>query len=300
MEHVRSLLAKRTNKCTDVNALCRCEKTLKARKDCEQCKNRQECKEEAPLICNDCLHEVLKVCEDCEQCKNRVKCEEEAPPKCNNCLYELLKVSKICEKCKNRAKLEEKALLLCNDCFHELLKKREDCRICKNRPKCVEEAPLICNDCLHEVLESEFDNWSSGNVLIDEFIRNAQRKLSYIRYPEWIPYNFFTEIKCVNKGEFGAIISAKWSQGTKAMQTSDNIRHYLRSDPCAVVLKKLKDRNQLSIIEKQHQDIMNCCTLYGITQDLSTLEYILVEPTSVCDRCFSNVLNGFPMTPYQK
>ncbi|KAF0554674.1 kinase-like protein [Gigaspora margarita] len=197
MEHVRSLLAKRTKKCTDVTVLCRCEKKLKARKDCEEC---------------------------------------------------------------------------------------------KNRPKCVEEAPLICNDCLHEVLKSEFDSWSSGNVQIDEFIRNAQRSLSYIRYPEWIPHNFFTEIKCVNRGEFGAVISAKWSQGTKAMQTSDNVRHYFRSDPCAVVLKKLKDMKQLSLIKIQHQDPKNCCNLYGITQDLSTLEYMLVEPASVCDGCLSNVL----------
>ncbi|RIB24810.1 kinase-like domain-containing protein [Gigaspora rosea] len=159
---------------------------------------------------------------------------------------------------------------------------------CKNRLECVEEAPLICNDCLHEVLESEFDNWSSGNVQIDEFIRNAQRSLSYIRYPEWIPYNFFTEIKCVIRGEFGAVISAKWSQGNKTMQK--HMRHYFRSDPCAVVLKKLKDMNQLSLIQMQHQDIHNCCTLYGITKDPSTLEYMLVEPTSVCDRCLSNVL----------
>ncbi|CAG8765034.1 45361_t:CDS:2, partial [Gigaspora margarita] len=113
---------------------------------------------------------------------------------------------------------------------------RKDCEECKNRPKCVEEAPLICNDCLHEVLKSEFDSWSSGNVQIDEFIRNAQR------------------------GEFGAIISAKWSQ----------------------------DMNQLSLIQMQHQDLRNCCNLYGITQDLSTLEYMLVEPTSVCDGCLSN------------
>ncbi|CAG8831415.1 29264_t:CDS:2, partial [Gigaspora margarita] len=145
---------------------------------------------------------------------------------------------------------------------------RKDCEECKNRPKCVEGAPLICNDCLHEVLEREFDNWSSGNVQTDEFIRNAQLSL----------------------GEFSAIISAKWSQGAKTMHKSDKIRYYFRSDPCAVVLKKLKDMNQLSLIKIQHQDPKNCCNLYGITQDPSTLEYMLVEPTSVCDGCLSNVL----------
>ncbi|CAG8472032.1 3307_t:CDS:2 [Gigaspora rosea] len=160
-------------------------------------------------------------------------------------------------------------------------KARKDCEQCKNHPKCVQEAPLICNNCLHKVLEKEFDNRSSRNVLIDEFIQNAQQSLSYIRYPEWIPYNFFTKIKCNNRGEFCAVIFAKWNQGAKTMQTSNNMRHYFQSDPYAVVLKKLKNMNQLSLIEKQHQDLRNCYTLYGITQNPSTLEYMLVELTSV-------------------
>ncbi|CAG8732003.1 18792_t:CDS:2, partial [Dentiscutata erythropus] len=43
-------------------------------------------------------------------------------------------------------------------------------------------------------------------------------------------------------------------------------RYYFRSSPCTVVLKKLKDP--------------------------STFEYMLVEPTSICDRCLSNVLKN--------
>ncbi|CAG8502073.1 11884_t:CDS:2, partial [Racocetra fulgida] len=110
----------------------------------------------------------------------------------------------------------------------------EDCNKCINNARCkVEEFPIICNDCLHDVLEREFANWSSENLLIDKFIRRAQRSLSYIKYPEWIPYNFFTEIKYINKGELGAVISAKWSQGVKIMQSSNDERYYIRSKSCA-------------------------------------------------------------------
>ncbi|CAG8619244.1 3021_t:CDS:2, partial [Dentiscutata erythropus] len=170
-----------------------------------------------------------------------------------------------------------------------LSKRIEDCSQYKNSVKCDIEAPFICSDCLHEVIKNEFANWSSGNLLIDKFIQKAQLSLPYIQYPEWIPFNFFTEIKCINRGEFGAVISAKWNQG-KRMQISDIKRYYSRSDPCAVVLKKLKDINQLSLIKTQHQFLNNCCTLYGITQDPSTSEYMLVDPPSVCDRCLSDVL----------
>ncbi|CAG8819068.1 22919_t:CDS:2, partial [Dentiscutata erythropus] len=127
----------------------------------------------------------------------------------------------------------------------------EGCIQCKNRVKCDIKAPLICSDCLHEVLEKEFANWSSGNLLIDEFIQKAQR------------------------GEFGAVISAKWSQGAKIFD--NNERYYFRSSPCTVVLKKLKVRKHFSLIEIQNQDLHNCCNLYGITQNPSTLEYMLVD-----------------------
>ncbi|CAG8668487.1 5905_t:CDS:2, partial [Racocetra fulgida] len=175
----------------------------------------------------------------------------------------------------------------------------------------------MCNDCLYEVLERESDYWSSGNLQIDEFIRKAQRLLYqiaefirkaqrslyynryperisynfYIRYPEWIPYNSLTKVN-IGRGEFGAVLSAEWSQGAKKLQISNNKHYYIRSGPCAVVLKKLKDMKQLSIIEVRFQDLLYCCNIYGITQDPSTSEYMLVEPTSLCDNCHRKVLIG--------
>ncbi|CAG8685748.1 4601_t:CDS:2, partial [Racocetra persica] len=203
--------------------------------------------------------------------------------------------------------LLEKRTRLCPNSVCQCEKKLkiiENCKRCKNNIKCEAEYLIICDDCLHEVLEREFANWSSGNLLIDEFIRKLQRSLYYtryperipynfyIRYPEWIPYNFLTKVKYIGRGEFGAVFSAELSQGTKKIQNFNNKQYHIRSDPCAVVLKTLKDMNQLSTIEVRYQDLFNCCGSYGITQDLSTSEYMLVEPTSLCDNCHRKVLIG--------
>ncbi|CAG8675267.1 15921_t:CDS:10, partial [Cetraspora pellucida] len=128
------------------------------------------------------------------------------------------------------------------------------------------------------------------NLPVDEFIRKAQLLLSYSRYPEWIPYNYFTEIKYINKGEFVATISAKWSQGAKRIQNFNNKCYYIRSDPCSVVLRKFMKLSLLT--NKQLQDRSDCCCLYGITQNPSTLEYMFVEPKYLCYNCLHRVLKS--------
>ncbi|CAG8635032.1 18290_t:CDS:2, partial [Racocetra persica] len=81
----------------------------------------------------------------------------------------------------------------------------------------------------------------------------------------------------------GAIISAKWSKGAKRIHNSNNERYYIRSGPCAIVLKKFMKQSSL-LTEEQFQDRSGCC-LYGITQNPSTLEYMFVESTFLCSSC---------------
>ncbi|CAG8502012.1 14871_t:CDS:2 [Racocetra fulgida] len=235
-----------------------------------------------------------------------------------------LKIEHIFNLLEKRTKICPNSVCQCE----KTLKIIENCEQCKNNIKCEAEYLIMCNDCLYEVLEGESDNWSSGNLQIDEFIRKAQRSLYctqylertpykfyiryperipynfypeypkriqynfYTRYPEWIPYNFLTKIKYIGRGKFGAVLSAEWSQGAKKIQNSGNKHYYIRSDPCAVVLKKFKDMNQLSIVELCFQDLYYCCNLYGITQDPSTSEYMFVEPISLCDNCLRKALKN--------
>ncbi|CAG8795763.1 81_t:CDS:1, partial [Racocetra fulgida] len=160
----------------------------------------------------------------------------------------------------------------------------EDCEKCKKNMRCDAKYPIICDNCLHEVLKIEFDNWTSGDSLIDELIRKAQLSLPYNRYPEWIPCDSFTEIQYI-KGEFGVVISAKWSQGAKRMQSYGNRRHHTRSGPCKIILKKFMKQSLSTEMP------LYCC-LYGITQNISTSEYLLVDSTSPCDICLRKMLKS--------
>ncbi|CAG8607620.1 354_t:CDS:2 [Racocetra persica] len=76
------------------------------------------------------------------------------------------------------------------------------------------EPSSLCSNCQRKVLIGKCSNWSSGCLFIDEFIRKAQLTIPYNRYPEWIPYDSFTEIKHI-RGKFCALISAEWSKEPK-------------------------------------------------------------------------------------
>ncbi|CAG8798264.1 5129_t:CDS:2, partial [Dentiscutata erythropus] len=82
------------------------------------------------------------------------------------------------------------------------------------------EPMSLCDRCLSKLLESEFSNWTSGNLQIDKFIQDTQQFIS--------------------KGGFGAVYSAKWDKGVKCFSAIDGVKYYTRSEPCAVALKQLK------------------------------------------------------------
>ncbi|CAG8847686.1 1037_t:CDS:1, partial [Racocetra persica] len=121
-----------------------------------------------------------------------------------------LKIGHIFNLLEKRTKVCPNSVCRCE----KKLKIIENCEQCKNNIKCEAEYLIMCNDCLYEVLEGESANWSSGNLLIDEFIKKTQRSLYYTRYPEripynfyiryseWISYNFLTKIKYIGGGEF--------------------------------------------------------------------------------------------------
>jgi hypothetical protein len=62
-----------------------------------------------------------------------------------------------------------------------------------------------------------FNNWTSGNNDIDEFIQDTQlsaHKTSEISYAlEWLPFDKFQNIKYIATNEFGNIFRANWIDG---------------------------------------------------------------------------------------
>src|SRR6266511_2537280 len=71
-----------------------------------------------------------------------------------------------------------------------------------------------CQNCSSKIFQREFSKWSSGNVCVDEFIKDAQLKArNFWEVIEWIPYNRLRNIQYLAKGGFSTIYKAIWLDG---------------------------------------------------------------------------------------
>lgn len=67
-----------------------------------------------------------------------------------------------------------------------------------------------CNLCQRKHFEENFDNWSSGDKDIDDFIKYTQiNAQEYDQYLEWIPFSEFTNVI----REARTLFSANWKKG---------------------------------------------------------------------------------------
>ena len=81
-----------------------------------------------------------------------------------------------------------------------------------NQPNIV---PYWCNNCNSKQFRQNFNKWTSGNSLIDNFIQDAQLKArNYHEVLEWIPYDRFRNIEILDKGGFSTIYKAIWLDGS--------------------------------------------------------------------------------------
>ncbi|KAF0501090.1 kinase-like domain-containing protein [Gigaspora margarita] len=64
--------------------------------------------------------------------------------------------------------------------------------------------------------KSQFGKWTSNNEVLDNFIRESQLNAhTPYDYIQWIPFEKFTNIECIVKGEFVDVYSAnseKWGK----------------------------------------------------------------------------------------
>jgi hypothetical protein len=102
------------------------------------------------------------------------------------------KESKSKEPCKNCRVIE-----WCEECEEAFKYGLSICRSCRGI------ILLLCNECENP----SWQNWSSGNQIIDDFIKECNEPNEILK---WIPYNQFSEITYIAKGGFGEIYKAKW------------------------------------------------------------------------------------------
>ncbi|KAF0511895.1 kinase-like domain-containing protein [Gigaspora margarita] len=73
-----------------------------------------------------------------------------------------------------------------------------------------------CQSCEANRFESEFPHWTSGNIDIDDFIRQSQKNAYTAHdYLEWIPYESFVEVKYLASGGYGNVYTAYWKEGPR-------------------------------------------------------------------------------------
>ncbi|CAG8446140.1 4936_t:CDS:2 [Diversispora eburnea] len=119
-----------------------------------------------------------------------------------------------------------------------------------------------CQFCEGQKLQQNFNNWSSGNQFIDNFIQSSQLKpLNKNGYLSWIPYDDLIQVRYMANGGFSAVYSALWD-------------HFETGQVVDVVLKRLHNgrtsdpeflREQIAMFvyaASQKSSVIRC---YGMT-----------------------------------
>ena len=95
------------------------------------------------------------------------------------------------------------------------------------------------------MFQQDFDKWTSGNDLINEFIQKTQLNEYSKQILEWIPYNKLKNIKYLDKGGFSTIYEAIWLDGPiKRYDYNEN--KLIRQNNKMVVIKSLNESSNLS------------------------------------------------------
>ncbi|POG77958.1 hypothetical protein GLOIN_2v1837233, partial [Rhizophagus irregularis DAOM 181602=DAOM 197198] len=156
-------------------------------------------------------------------------------------------------------------------------------RVCENcNQKCL--ATLYCEYCVRNYLKYNFSNWTSGNNVIDNLIKNCQMEtLTSNAIIEWIPYNNLENIKYLTKGGFSEIYTADWIDGGYEEWNSKE-QQLMRFGTHAVILKELKNVENASqswfeeakshlTLSNKYASIVQC---FGLTQNPLNGNYLLV------------------------
>ncbi|CAI2175436.1 1110_t:CDS:2, partial [Funneliformis geosporum] len=121
---------------------------------------------------------------------------------------------------------------------------------------------------------------TTGNPIMDKLINELQHMAKHYHHNlEWISFDKFKDVKPIDEGGFAWIYSATWLDGSPKVLNEKKSR----TGPITVVLKKIKDSNNISDIlineikihhKFQRHDALT--QFYGISKDPLTEEFMLV------------------------
>ncbi|GBC43325.1 kinase-like protein [Rhizophagus irregularis] len=146
-----------------------------------------------------------------------------------------------------------------------------NCSECKQKRTAV----AWCKNCDIAILKENFCSWTSGNSIIDKFIRDTQLSANEnIDHLEWIEFDQFDLVENINKrGAFSSIYSAVWMEGPR-WNLDEEAEVWNRNGPIKVVLKRLDNSQNMSQefinqLYKYHKCLQNgaLADCFGITKD---------------------------------
>lgn len=114
-----------------------------------------------------------------------------------------------------------------------------------NKCNSIRYSDRFCENCIGLYLQGLHDSWTSGNKIVDEFIRRCQKISSLPNLiMEWIPFEQFTDVRTLTSGGFSTIYIATWKRGC-IEDYNENTRKVTYFGIQEVVLKSLNNSNEL-------------------------------------------------------
>ncbi len=116
-------------------------------------------------------------------------------------------------------------------------------------PDCKKEWSNVrwCKYCEINAFKEDFENWTSGNLKIDNFIKHTQLNATgSTDYLEYIDFEQLDLIKNIHKsGIFSTIYSAIWMKGPRWIWDED-AEQWIRNGPIKVALKRLNNSQNIN------------------------------------------------------
>ena len=114
-----------------------------------------------------------------------------------------------------------------------------------------------CKGCNSKRFQQNFNEWTSGNNLIDKFIQDAQIKArNREEVMEWIPYDNLKDIQFLAKGGFSKVYKAIWLYGRIEEWDKENLQWKRKClDGQNIALKSLN--NSLNFNEENLNEVFN-------------------------------------------
>ncbi|KAG9292734.1 hypothetical protein G9A89_008322 [Geosiphon pyriformis] len=169
-----------------------------------------------------------------------------------------------------------------------------DCKLCR---RCRWNIRLnndnLCRGCHFIFFEKFYKDFSSGNEVVDEIIKNpiyippeGEDEYGKVKYYEWIPWERLSNIHKIARGGFGIIYKATLIDGLiNARSIRCNGKYESEGIDRELAIKIIPTNNSEVFKELAIQRVMftnnngylrYISSMYGITQNAETLEYGIV------------------------